>query len=481
MVIVVTFATKRTSAPHSSPEIQDNMINFNPNIIPPVKGAYLVGGAVRDILARKIPDDFDFTVRDNPRKFAMALGENTGCPVIKLGKPGLILYRIVSPLGVFDVSPMVGSNIHEDLANRDFTINAMALSVDSGGLIDPFHGQEDLIGKKIRMVSELSFVNDPIRMLRAFRFSALFSFTIDRLTEKAIVAHRSLASQSAGERVHTEIKKIFATKNAFKTVAAMAENGLLFTLFPELAPLKNCAQNRHHDFDVLEHTLLVLKHIEELLTGFPPFSDMFTRQHHWPMLKYAALFHDTGKPSCQSEKDGQIHFYGHETESAALFLSMADRLKFSNDEKKHGQTVIQNHLRPLFLFDNFRSGRLSARSKTRLFMDCGQFTPDVLLHGLADSLSKRKDDEPDTKEEFMRFVREMAEDYVTRHLPALDQSKLITGRDLIREYGLTPSPQFRAILGQVEEARLAGLISTRKEAGALVKKLLENPDAHSRA
>lgn len=457
------------------------MIDFNPNIIPPVKGAYLVGGAVRDILARRIPDDFDFTVRDNPKKFAMALGENTGCPVIKLGKPGLILYRIVSPMGVFDVSPMVGLNIHEDLANRDFTINAMALSVDSGDLIDPFHGLEDLIGKKIRMVSERSFVNDPIRLLRAFRFSALLSFTLDRQTEQSIVAHRDLVAQSAGERVHTEIKKIFATKNAFKTLTAMAENGLLFTLFPELAPLKSCDQNRHHDFDVLDHTLLVLKNIEILLTDFPPFSDMFTRQHHWPMLKYAALYHDTGKPRCRSEKNDQIHFYGHETESAALFLSMADRLKFSNDEKKHGQTVIQNHLRPLFLFDNFRANRLSARSKTRLYMDCGQFTPDVLLHGLADSLSKRNDEDPDTKQLFMGFVREVAKDYATRHLPALDQSKLITGGDLISEYGLTPSPQFRAILTRVEEARLAGLISTRDEAGDLVKKLLENPGAHSRA
>lgn len=455
------------------------MIDFNPNIIPPVKGAYLVGGAVRDILARRIPDDFDFAVRENPKQFAMALGENTGCPVIRLGKPGLTLYRIVSPMGVFDVSPMVGSNIQEDLANRDFTINAMALSVDSGTLLDPFNGMGDLDTKQVRMISDRSFVSDPIRLLRAYRFSALLSFRIDRTTERAIASHRDLIIQSAGERVHTEIKKIFATQNAFATLSAMAENGLLFSVFPELGPLKNCTQNRHHDFNVLEHTLLVLKHIEALLLTFPPFSDVLCRNRHWPMMKYAALFHDTGKPSCRSEKNGQIHFYGHETESAALFLSMAERLKFSNDEKKHAQIVIQSHLRPLFLFENFKAGRLSARSKTRLFMDCGQFTPDVLLHGLADSLSKRKDQDPETKQQFMRFVREVADDYFARHLPALEQSRLITGQDLVRDYGLAPSPRFRSLLDQVEEARLAGLISTRDEADSLVKKLLENPDVHS--
>jgi tRNA nucleotidyltransferase/poly(A) polymerase len=462
------------------------MICFNSNIIPRTKGAYLVGGAVRDILAQRLPEDFDFTVKDNPRQFAMAIGEKTGCPVITLGKPGLVLYRILSPYGMFDVSPMVGSSIEDDLASRDFSINAMAVDTESGEVIDPHHGQKDMTEKQIRMISEHSFIHDPIRLIRAYRFNALFSFDIDDETGKAIRKHQNLITHSPGERIQTELKKILATKNAYSTFSMMRQSGLVFNIFPELQTLQGCGQNRHHDFDVLDHTFLVLKHLEDLLNqspGWLPYihddhgSETMARRR--VILKYAALFHDIGKPVSKTEQNGNIHFYGHEMKSMDLFMTIAERLKFSNDEKKEVLALIKHHLRPLFLYSDYRANRLSRKSKTSFFLACGAQTPDVLLHGYADFLSKRQDGNTAETPFFENFFQEMAEEYFSIHLPAVTRKKLITGSDLIREFHLSPSPLFRAILDHVEESRLSGGISTKTEAMDKVKMYLETKAGHS--
>jgi tRNA nucleotidyltransferase/poly(A) polymerase len=460
------------------------MIIFNSNIVPPKKDAYLVGGAVRDILMGNLPDDFDFSVKENPKRYAMAIGENTNRPVITLGKPGFVLYRVLSPMGMFDVSPMFGDRIEEDLSNRDFTINAIAVATDTGEILDPYNGIRDIQLKKIRMLSDTSFTRDPIRLLRAYRFGAVFGFGVEKATKTAIKKNRHLISFAAGERIHSELKKIFDTEKAHQSVGEMLKNGLIYEIFPEVKDLKNCTQGNHHDFDVLDHTLLVLKHMEsiqkELASNGMGIALMeFTEKPSPPLLKYAALFHDLGKPFCKTEKDGVIHFFGHEKKSMELFLSVSNRLKFSNDEKKSVATLIKQHLRPLFLYTDYVKGRLSKKSKTSFFMDCDDLTPEVLIHGFADFLAKRKDGNAAEKPKFAEFFRHMLDTYYTEHLPVLNRHKLIDGNDLIREFHISPSPLFRTILTQVEESRLAGMISTKSEALEMAKCFLETPEDHS--
>ncbi|GAB6096556.1 HD domain-containing protein [Desulfatiferula olefinivorans] len=460
------------------------MVRFNTHIIPPWKGAFLVGGSIRDILARRVPGDYDFVVLDNPKGFAMAIGENTHGQVITLGKPGLTLYRVMSPLGVFDVTPAAGPTLVEDLSRRDFTINAMAVDLYTGDLIDPFGGRDDLEKKRIRMVSSRSFEADPIRLLRAYRMAALFDFDLEPDTRAAIGHHRLLIDRSAGERINAELLKIFERPHSAVYLRQMIDSGLLFVIFPELEGLSACPQNRHHDFDVLEHTLRAYEHLESMLNHLDdfiekPHDERLRIRHHIALIKFAILLHDIGKPGCLTEKNGAIHFYGHEILGADMAEAICTRLKCSGYEKKYTAFVIRHHLRPLFLFSDTDPKTNRNKAKTRFFMTCGDHSPDILLHACADFLSKKNDPDRPEQTAFKQFVRDMIRDYFTAFVPVRRAKPVLTGRDLIREFSMTPSPFFRIILDQVEESRLAGQIRSRDEAVRLARDIIDAGNNHS--
>lgn len=460
------------------------MMRFNSHIIPPRKGAYLVGGSIRDILAQRVPGDYDFVVLDNPKDYALAIGENTHGQVITLGKPGFTLYRVMSPIGVFDVSPAAAPTIVDDLALRDFTINAMAVDLYTSELIDPFGGRDDLEHKRIRMISSQSFEADPIRLLRAYRMAALFDFHLEADTRTAIEHHRKLIDLSAGERIHAELLKIFEAPRSAVYLRQMIENGLLFVIFPELGRLKGCPQNRHHDFDVLEHTIRAYEHLESILNHLDAFIDkphdeLLRLHHHTALIKYAILLHDIGKPDCLSEKNGAIHFYGHEIRGAEMAETISHRLKFSGYEKKYTAFLIRHHLRPLFLFSDTDPKTNRNKAKTRFFMTCGDHSPEILLHACADSLAKKKDADRPEHAAFKQFIREMIDDYFTSFVPVRRTKPMLTGRDLIREFSMPPSPFFRIILDQVEESRLAGQIHSRDEAVKLARDIIDAGNNHS--
>ncbi|MBU1168127.1 MAG: HD domain-containing protein [Proteobacteria bacterium] len=460
------------------------MIRFNSHIIPPQKGAYIVGGCIRDILTRRVPGDYDFVVLDNPRQFAMKIGEKTHGQVITLGKSGLTLYRVVSPTGIFDVSPVSGSSITEDLSRRDFTINAMAVDLHSGQLIDPFSGRADIENKKIRMVSNHSFNDDPIRLLRAYRLGALLGFDIEPLTENAITRDKALIVRSAGERIHAELIKIFETRHSFTYVKQMFQRGLMFNIFPELEALPACHQNRYHDFNVFDHTLYAYDHLETVLNNLDEFvpelqKNRLRLQHNIALLKYAILLHDIGKPPCMSEKNGLIHFFGHETQGAIMAEDICTRLKFSGYEKKYTGFIIRHHLHPLFLFSNKNPKTDIKKAKTKFFITCGDKSPDILLHAYADFMAKKKDRNLPENDAFKQFTQEMIRDYFTDFVPVKNEKRMLTGKDLIHEFRIQPSPLFKTILDQVEESRLSGRIHSRGEALTMARHILEIGNNHS--
>ncbi|NJL58903.1 MAG: CCA tRNA nucleotidyltransferase [Desulfobacteraceae bacterium] len=141
--------------------------------------AFLVGGSVRDYLLEKTPDDDDIVVMEHPRHAALRLARHIRGSFVELGKADMTVFRVVSGTHIFDISPPKGNSLEEDLSRRDFTINAMAIDLSSGSLIDPLNGHDDLKHKIVRMVSEQSFTDDPLRLLRAFRMSAILNFGIE--------------------------------------------------------------------------------------------------------------------------------------------------------------------------------------------------------------------------------------------------------------------------------------------------------------
>lgn len=466
------------------------MIQINSNIIPKTKNAYLVGGSIRDLLLGLSPIDYDIAVLGNPEQFAKNIASKISGRIVRMGKPGQMIIRVISGNKIFDISSINDASIEEDLNKRDFTINALAYSLFSGKIIDPFGGIQDLADKKIRMVSKQAFIKDPIRMIRAYRICALLNFKIDPQTASVIKKDAKLIKNSAGERVRTELFKILRSYKAYYYLSNMSSTGLLGEIFPELDALKGCMQNRYHSYDVFDHTMKAFCCLERILNNYSDYIPETYNQNikqlnknKGYLLKLAILLHDIGKPAAQSiDSQGNIHFYGHGKKGADMANKISKRLKLSNDERYYIDFVVRNHIRPLFLFTSHQKKILTKRSITRFFIKCGDNAPALLLHTIADIQGKgnKEDVRPVCVQRtgrdaaFIEFAKIMVHDFFSDFMQKRTKAPLITGYDLIHEFGLTPSPLFKKTLKLVREERLSDKINTRQEALRLVKDFLTN-------
>ena len=237
--------------------------------------------------------------------------------------------------------------IYDDLASRDFTINALAAEVQKDGtigpLIDPFAGAGDIERKTIKMTGRGSFVSDPLRILRAFRFSASLGFEIEPQTREEMRDRVALLPEVSAERIMVELLLILRTPYSSLFIREMDHIGVLDVLFPEILPTKGCRQDGFHHKDVWEHSLLVTENCEQVLnnlTGY--FGDWAERgimilagDNRLPLLKLTALLHDIGKPLTKGMNTitGRTTFYGHARAGARLADSIAERLKLSGQER----------------------------------------------------------------------------------------------------------------------------------------------------
>jgi tRNA nucleotidyltransferase/poly(A) polymerase len=443
------------------------------DMFPKTNDAYIVGGSVRDLLMDRSPKDFDIVVKKNLEQFAEKIAQTHQGHLVKIGNGCQAIIRVILKDHTLDISNMNGDSIQDDLKQRDFTINAIAYSLGTQKLVDCTGGLYDLENKIIRMVSEHVFQKDPIRLLRAYRISLDIDFQIEPKTCSFIKNDSALICHSAGERIRDELFKILASSKSHGCILKMAESGLLSALFPELTKLKGCLQNTHHIHDVYDHTLKAYNHLEALLNRdkrlILKIFDSHMDNNINPLLKYAMLLHDTGKPDSKTIDDnGRIHFFKHEKKSAELASNVCDRLKFSTREKKIVDLIIRNHLKPLFLFNLQRDNPLKHKTVTRFFMACGDLTPCILLHFIADACAKKEQ----INDNIIRFAVNLMTEYVSRFSIEKSRPALINGNDLISEFGLTPSPMFSTILNSVEEARLAGEIQNKKAALQLAKQII---------
>ena len=442
---------------------------------------FIVGGTVRDLLLGRPALDTDIVVSVDPQVFARRLAKRLSGSLVEIGKSELTIHRVVVGPRIFDVSTLNGKSIEEDLGRRDFTVNAMAVDVATGEIIDCTDGRRDLENGIIRMVAPTVFAADPVRLVRAYRLSACLQFTIEETTRQAIADNADLIDRSAGERIWSELQKILSVPSSLPTVEQMHADGLLPAIFPELTPLQDCFQGDHHRWDVLTHSLQAYRHLESLLAE--PDIDTWlptdTGTSHWdvgdipaPVLKLAMLLHDVGKPrSRQEDASGKVHFYGHGKKSADMVAGITSRLKMSRKDADYIDFIIRSHIRPLHLFIAQGNGRLSARAKTRFFTHCGRRTPDLLMHCMADILGKGTADE--RNHQFVDFARRLLAEYLDSYLPRSAQGRLLNGRDLMETFGLPPSPLLGRLLRRIEEAQLSGELDTREKALELARRLIE--------
>ncbi|AOY58029.1 MULTISPECIES: CCA tRNA nucleotidyltransferase [Desulfococcus] len=459
----------------------DMMPFDNLHDIPGAENAYLVGGCVRDRLIGLRPQDFDIAAPPPVRDFAEHIARRIGGHCVELGKPGRQVIRIVSGRPQVDVAPINGPSIESDLAKRDFTINALARRLSSGEIIDCTGGIRDLEQKIIRMVSDQSFIADPLRLLRTYRLAAILNFRIDTATSAAVARHADKIRNVAGERIRLELFKLLEVENACLRLEQMSRERLLFAVIPELEPLVGCLQNRHHAFDAWIHTLKVVEEMEAILNRPPrllsaadsPALSACLKGGIPVLLKISALLHDIGKPATRKiiHTKGPV-FYGHHETGAEMAEAVSARLRFSVHETRIVTQIIRHHLGPLRLWIQAEKGALSRKAVTRFFMRCETLTPLILLHALADHRGKRpRGTLPE--DDFSRFILNLLTAYFTEYQERKNRRPLLTGHDLISEFDLKPGPDFKFILNRVEAARLSGEAVTRENGLEIVSELLK--------
>ena len=455
------------------------ILPFDTNIFPHKRGVYIVGGSVRDLMCDRTPFDCDVVVQGDPASFAKRLATKTSGRFVELGKHGQAMRRVVTKDLSFDIMPLNGATIEEDLLQRDFTINAMAVAVSSGSLIDQLGGRQDLASKKIRMVSVEVFRKDPVRLIRAYRLAAAFDFSIDADTHKVLARDAHLISRSAGERVREEFFKILQCDGSHAYLVGMAHSGLLFNVFPELLALKNYRLPGAHPPNLFEQTIDSYHGLEKLLdargqlkkmSGDRLFQNVDAARA--TLLKWAILFHDIGIPTKQAPTEEEIiHFYSHALKSAAMARKICQRLRFSRRQTDPIGLIIENHLQPFDLFRTQQKKNSFQKAFAQFFMKCRDLTPDILLHALAEFMGKKDTQDPELKE-FSDFIRTLSQNYYSVLQPRASLPLPLTGNDLINEFGLKPSAEFKRILKRIEEERLTKQVLTRHQAIKLVKELI---------
>jgi putative nucleotidyltransferase with HDIG domain len=432
---------------------------------------YLVGGTVRDLLTGRIPADIDLVVAGDIHPVAARVAAKTGGTVVDLGNKAFAVLRVASQQTTIDLTPLDDASIEDDLRRRDFTINALAYDIRNRRLVDCTGGQDDLVRKTIRMVSASALKNDPARLVRAYRMAAMFEFSIHAHTRQAIARECHRIRSVAGERIWAELVKLFTADRSVTVIREMAADGLLTAIFPELESARGCTQNRHHQFDVFEHSLRAYGHLEGLLakfdTRFPQAAALAAKMDLagcTAVLKYACLLHDVGKPATRRIDDaGQVHFYGHAAESARIAAGIGRRLRLSRKQRDAADAIIRSHIRPLFLFQAAEKNCLGRRGMARFFNHCDRLTLPIVIHTMADIEAKHQDLR-DRDKRFLTFCVGLLEAYADHLDRQQSVPPLISGHDLISVFGLSPSPLFKHLLRRVDEGRLSGELATREQA-----------------
>jgi poly(A) polymerase len=405
--------------------------------------AFFAGGCVRDMLLKKMPQDYDITTNAKPEEIQRVFPKT-----IPVGAQfGVILVLIDGqPFEVasfrYDGAYLDGrhpshvryGNLEEDIRRRDFTINGMVYDPIDDRVIDLVEGRKDLDLGVIRAIGEprARFEEDRLRMIRAVRFAASLGFEIEPATFAAVRELGATIVQIAWERIGDEVTRILTEGGARRGFELLDQSGLLTVLLPEITALKGTPQSLeyHPEGDVFTHTLLLLSRLE---------SPSET-------LAYGCLLHDVAKPACFRQEAERITFYGHTETGAAMAEEILKRLKRPRAVWERVAYLVRNHLR------HVQAPQMRLSTLKRFLREEG--IDELLELVRIDALSSNGD------LQYYRFCKE--------RLAELDQEvirppPLVRGDDLIA-LGFTPGPIFADILRQVEDQQLGGELKSREEA-----------------
>lgn len=439
---------------------------------------FLVGGAVRDYYMGLESTDRDIIVMDeDAREFALKLKDLFDATFVPLDEENKI-YRLVLPdkINYIDVTNPAGNSIEKDLMRRDLTINAIAVNIKTGDVIDISGGVTDIKNKCINYVNELNFVDDPLRLLRVYRFQALYGFQLAPETINAVCKYSDLIHKPAVERINYEILKLFSGQYAHIALENMNKTWLLEEIFPFVKELKQVPPNAHHHLDLFHHSIETVKQIQNL---YNESSDVikehlnridfggFSRLAH---LKLAGFMHDIGKFSTWTIEEGKHRFIKHDDVGAKMSVKILKDLHFSNKQIDYISSMIKYHIYPSHVMT---SPQITEKIMMRYVRKMDINSIDAIILAQADRLSARGPEITDEIVErnitslnmLLRFYLEARE--TLKPLP-----KLLDGNDVMKILNIKPSKKLGEIMEALHEAQISGDVMTRDHAVEFVKKLV---------
>ncbi len=464
---------------------------------------YLVGGAVRDAILSKPLKDLDFVTNSSSMSLARCVQRTLSGESYTLDderqSARVILDRNLETELTLDFVIFTGKDLVEDLRQRDFTINAMAVDLDDvGTLIDPLNGLKSLQDKELSVSGEESISSDPLRAIRALRFSRSMGFTIDHITIEKIQENAAGLELVAGERVRDELFKLLSLPDPASSIHYLDSFGLLPYIFPDLEQLCLFPRIDPHVHALWQHTMALVNHLESLL-GYilnDEISDNLYLQHAceqltpWrkmlsehmrtaiqpsrsrkALLVIAAVYHDGGKPlTMKTDEEGLIHFYRHPLYADDSLLKLGRRLSLSNAELDYLQKIVRNHMRIHTLTS---SEVITDRAIYRYFSDLGPYGVDLALLSMADTLAARE--EMLTVEDWHAEVSAgigMIRAWFERKSEVVEPKRLFDGFELQNVLNLQPGKQLGNLLMAIREAQAAGELRTKEDVIAFSRKYL---------
>ena len=479
--------------------------------IPDGLTVYLVGGAVRDAFLQRETHDLDFTLKRGAIKLARSIADALKADFYPLDAErdtGRVIVSSADGTRTFlDFASFRGAELEADLAGRDFTLNAIAFNLRDNTIHDPLSGVVDLKEKRLRLCSASAIADDPVRILRGIRLAATFGFHILPETRGKMKEAADLLGTVSTERLRDELFRILDGPQPAACLRSLELLGALDKVLPELSRLNGVEQVPPHVYDVWEHTLATVSHLESILAALKPdyhadnANDWFNgllvlrigryRQQLGETLStqfvagrtlrellfLAALYHDIAKPQAKKvDEEGQTRFWGHDQQGAEIASERARLLVLSRDETQRLETIIQNHMRIHFHTTRLvREGKPPSRRATyRYFRDTGPAGVDICLLTLADLRATYEQTLPqETWAACLDVVRTMLEAWFEKREEQVAPKLLADGNDLMRELSLKPGPLIGELVEAIREAQATGEASTREQALVLARKRME--------
>lgn len=385
-----------------------------------------MGGAIRDACMGREVQDWDVATNANAGTIRSLFSD------VRSFQLKHETVSLVHQGATYEITPFHGEkdtpgSLQEDLAHRDFTINAMAWDADRGDIVDPWEGMHDLKARRVRAVGrpEDRFLEDPLRLLRTVRFAAVLGFEVEEITLRAV---RSMAGRillAAPERIRNELLHLLLSRKPSRGFRLLRQTGLMTVLLPELAEGHRRHQNEHHRYTILRHVLETVDRVEAT-----------------PLLRWAALLHDVAKPRVRKKVDGRWRFIGHAEESAKLAEQILTRLCVEKTLIARVVHLIRHHMIGYSPEWSDRAVRRWVRrvGPDPVFALLALRRADILAHG-----------NPCLQGRLLDQLENRVRGLLSKPMVNRRADLAVDGRKIMEKTGLDPGPEVGRILEQLME------------------------------